>query len=147
MEYKPHDFVADDAADQILVVLAAWLLDTVASIWVGRLLVAVVVDKDRNQLVDLDCRMHRSSLEAAELRFVHGRTYFDSERLADHTFDRRPAVDNCLELVDVNWPVAFRDDTLAVHRMHLVDNLAVHRTVALHQDSLLADMLALCSVE
>lgn len=139
--------MADDAADRILVVLVGLLLDTVASIWVGRLLAAAVVDKGRNQPpVDLDCRMRRSSLMAAERRF---------ERLADHTFDRRPAADNCPEvkrpaedncpeLVDV---AAFRDDTLVVHRKHLVDNLAVHRTVAWHQDSSLADRLGLRSIE
>lgn len=140
--------MADDAADRILVVLAGSLLDTVASIWVGRLLAAAVVDKGRNQLpVDLDYRMHRSSLVAAGRRFVRGRTYFDSERLADHTFDRRPAADNCPELVDVKRPAAFRDDTPVVHRKHSVDNLVVHRTVAWHQDSSLADRLGLCSIE
>lgn len=145
MEYKPHDFVADDAADRILVVLVGLLLDTVASIWAGRLLAAAVVDKDHSQRpVGSDCRMHRSSLEVAERRFVRDRTYFDSVRLADHTFDLRPAVDNCLELVDVKRPAAYRDDTLVVHRMHSVDSLAVHRTVALHQGNLLADRLGLC---
>lgn len=125
----------DDVADRV-----GSLLDTVANRWADRRPVAGVVDMDHSpRPVDSGCRRHRNSLAAAERHFVRARTCFDSDQLAVHTFDRLPAVDNYPELVDAKWPVALHDGTLAVHRTHWLDSLAVHRTVALLPDSLLAD--------
>lgn len=136
----------DDVVDQVKVVLVESLADTVASISVDRQL-AAVVDMGRNQLPeDSDYRMHRNSSEAAELHSVHGRTYFDSERLAVRTFGRLQVVDNCLERVGVATmqSAAFRDDKLAVHQMHLLDIQLRTAMAALRQGNWLADRQDLC---